>query len=206
MNMECQVKELLPEFVLGEATHHDINTVEAHLGSCAECRAEMALLQKTFVALVDELPQVQPQPTIQNKIFFEIDGRRRYDPFIDRVASLFDLKTSSAEGLLRGLDNSQWQPSPTQGITVLPVQAGPRLIKANTLLVKLQPHSRFPMHKHVNGEEVVLLLRGAYQDMSGEIVKRGQLVQLPDQHTHDLVALDGDICIGAVVHYGHDYL
>ena len=204
--MECQWRDLLPEFVLGEATAATTDSIEAHLGACPECRAELVSLQRVFADLVDDLPRVQPTQAIQEHLFSQVDGLRRFDPFIDSVATLFDITAEASAQYLHSLDRSElWLPGPAEGIHVVSVAAGPRLIKATTGFVRLGPRVRFPQHRHLNGEEHVFLIQGAYQDESDEIVRRGQLASLPALHNHHLTALEGPLCIGAVVHFGHEY-
>jgi anti-sigma factor ChrR (cupin superfamily) len=203
--MECQWKDLLPEFVLGEVTTTSTDSIESHLTSCAECRAELILLQRVFTDLVDDLPRVQLNKATQEHLFLQVEGVRRFDPFILSVATLFDITPEASERYLHGLDSALWLPGPAEGIQIARVEAGPRLATATTGFVRLAPQVRFPQHRHLNGEEHVFLIQGAYQDESGEIVKRGQLASLPSLHNHHLTALDGPVCIGAVVHFGHEY-
>jgi anti-sigma factor ChrR (cupin superfamily) len=204
--MECQWKDLLPEFVLGEVTTANTTSIETHLESCAECRAELVSLQHVFTDLVDDLPRVQPDEETKAHIFLQVEGPRRFDPFIETVAKLFDITAKASENYLSSLDHALWLPGPTEDIQVVSIVAGPRLTNATAGFVRLGPRVRFPQHRHLNGAEHVFLIQGAYQDESGEIVKRGQLASLPALHNHHLIALDGPICIGAVVHYGHEYL
>jgi putative transcriptional regulator len=204
--MNCESKDLLPEYVLGEVTTANAASIEAHLGTCAECRVELASLQHVFADLVDDLPRVQPNKATQNQLFSQVDGLRRFDPFIDSVANLFDITTQASESYLHNLDrNELWSPGPADGVQVVSIQSGPRLVNASSGFVRLAPRVKFPQHRHLNGQEHVILLQGAYQDESGEIVKRGQQISLPSGLNHHLVALDGPICIGAVVHFGHEY-
>lgn len=204
--MDCQWKDLLPEFVLGEVTTANISSIEAHLESCAECRDELLSLQRVFADLVDDLPRVQLSEATQEHLFSQVEGSRRFDPFIESVARLFDITSEASEHYLHSLDRDElWQPGPANGVQVVQVAAGPRLAKATAGFVRLGPQVRFPQHRHLNGEEHVFLIQGSYQDESGEIVKRGQLVSLPALHNHHLTALDGPVCIGAVVHFGHEY-
>lgn len=206
--MDCQIKDLLPEFVLGALALPEMEAVEAHLPGCAYCRAELLSLQDGLLALVEDLPRLSVPAPATNKLFQLVEGPYRYDPFIDTISGFFEISSERSERYLRGLRQTEgWVPGPAERIWVLPVEPGKRWsdAKALTAFVRLEPGVRFPRHRHINGEERVFLVDGAYRDESGEVVKRGEYVALPDDHTHDLVAIGDSICIGAVIHFGHDY-
>jgi anti-sigma-K factor RskA len=48
--------DLLAEYILGGLEPQEQQELEAHLQSCASCRAELATLNKTLVAMVESLP------------------------------------------------------------------------------------------------------------------------------------------------------
>ena len=60
-------------------------------------------------------------------------------------------------------------------------------------LVKFAPGKGVPIHSH-EGEELTLLLRGAYRDELGEW-RAGDLADLDHEHTHEPVAIGDEPCI-----------
>ena len=53
-------KDLLPDYVLGMLSPEETAEVEAHLQTCAACRAELARLHGALAGLVDALPATPP--------------------------------------------------------------------------------------------------------------------------------------------------
>lgn len=51
------VVDSLPEYLSNDLTPEEAREVEAHLTSCASCRAELRRLHETFAAMVEGLPQ-----------------------------------------------------------------------------------------------------------------------------------------------------
>ncbi len=60
-------------------------------------------------------------------------------------------------------------------------------------LVKFAPGKGVPVHSH-QGEELTLLLRGAYRDALGEW-RAGDLADLTGDHTHEPIAFGDEPCV-----------
>lgn len=74
-----------------------------------------------------------------------------------------------------------------------------------TVLIKMQPGSMYPLHKH-RGVEEVFILQGGYCDNEGEH-RAGDYVLNPAGSAHQPVANEGSDCVMlAVAHRGIELL
>lgn len=71
--MSCTFEEDLTAYVDGELAPARQKEVEAHLGTCADCRSTEALLRRTLESL-DELPQYVPSPSMRREVLAKVDA------------------------------------------------------------------------------------------------------------------------------------
>ncbi|MEO8179950.1 MAG: cupin domain-containing protein [Deltaproteobacteria bacterium] len=128
----------------------------------------------------------------------------RYAPFFARTAELFDLSESAVIAQLARLkDPSSWTFAGLPGISSVRVEAGPSVQEAETLFVCFNPGTRFPLHRHV-GPERVLVLEGSYEDSNGILHRAGELRDWPSDTEHSFRVGD-EICIFASVVFGRRF-
>jgi hypothetical protein len=72
----AEVRELLPEHVLGTLDPAERARVDAHLAWCAGCRKEAGELAEGAVALALGLPAVDLPPDLEDRVVASIRGRR----------------------------------------------------------------------------------------------------------------------------------
>ncbi|MDP2274231.1 MAG: cupin domain-containing protein [Archangium sp.] len=172
-----------------------------HARTCAQCRAgapqlgvAIDALEGATVGRVAEEPQ---SGGVERLLARARSGRLSY--FASRVAALFDISTEEASTLLaRAERNEGWEEGPAPGVSIMPVNAGPKVPEAMTALVKLTGGARFPMHPHF-GPERVMVLEGGYHDSAGHEVWRGEVQDMEMGTEHDFVAFDGIGCVCASV-------
>jgi quercetin dioxygenase-like cupin family protein len=116
--------------------------------------------------------------------------RLRYAPLFGALSELFDLGDAAlAELFERAESPSQWSASPVPASELLHLTGGPRVAGADNGLVRLQAGARFPMHRHL-GLERVLVLRGGYRDEpSGRVYGPGDLHEMSPDSSHAYTAL-----------------
>ena len=128
----------------------------------------------------------------------------RYAPFFSQTAELFDLPEEALVAQLARLrDPNVWTFAGLPGIAKLRVEAGPALRDAETLLVRFNPGVRFPLHRHV-GVERVLVLEGSYEDSNGVLHRAGELREWPSETEHSF-RVGGEVCIFASVVHGRRF-
>jgi quercetin dioxygenase-like cupin family protein len=116
--------------------------------------------------------------------------RLRYAPLFGALSELFDLADSAlAELFERAADPRAWTPSALPATELLHVQGGPRVALADNGLLRLQAGARFPTHRHL-GAERVLVLAGSYRDeQSGRVYGPGDWHEMAAGSSHAYVAL-----------------
>lgn len=72
MNQHDAIRELLAAVALDAATAAETDDVETHVGTCAECAAELTSLRAAAGALSLEVPQLDPPPTLKRRIMDEV--------------------------------------------------------------------------------------------------------------------------------------
>jgi hypothetical protein len=132
------------------------------------------------------------------------DPPHRYAPFYARAAELFDLSENALIAQLARLkDPNVWTFAGLPGISNVRVEGGPAVAAAETLFVRFNPGVRFPLHRHV-GLERVLVLEGSYEDNKGVLHRAGELREWPSDTEHSFRVGD-ETCIFASVVYGRRF-
>jgi len=125
--------------------------------------------------------------------------RLRFAPLFNALTDLFDLNDSELAGIFeRAATPEVWLQAPIAGTALMHIEGGPRAAGADNGLVRLQAGARFPRHRHL-GLERVLVLEGAYRDEpSGRVYAAGDLHEMPSGSSHALVALPAKELLFAV--------
>jgi quercetin dioxygenase-like cupin family protein len=133
----------------------------------------------------------RPDPGRRARLLAEIaTPRRRFAPLFDALRDLFDLDDEALAALFeRAASPSEWDRAPLPQVHLLHLTGGPRVAAADSGLVRVAAGARFPTHKHL-GQERVLVLEGGYKDeQSGRIYLPGDLHEMPAGSEHAYVAL-----------------
>ena len=103
--MRCeQIAELLPEYLQGNLRSEEVKTVEQHLGTCADCRDDVAVWRKLSL-----LPAEQPNPA----------ARERFDAMLQAFRSGRENRASSespTKSHISFWDASRWLRSPAGAV------------------------------------------------------------------------------------------
>jgi len=143
-------------------------------------------------ALVDHLPTASgPAPTsLRDRLLASAaQPGRRFAPLYGSLSELFDLNDAALVALFeRAASPLSWSDAPTPGTSLLHLSGGPRAAGADNGLVRLKAGARFPQHRHL-GLERVLVLDGSYVDEpSGRVYRAGDLHEMPEGSAHTYVA------------------
>ena len=118
-------------------------------------------------------------------------------PFARRAGVLLDLDDDAIAALFGAIDNEQrWNDGPASGVRLFHIDAGPALSGAITGFVRLAPGARFPHHRHI-GHEAVLMLEGSFLEEE-RVRSAGEEVFMDADTAHDVVA-GPDGCLYLVV-------
>ena len=116
--------------------------------------------------------------------------RLRFAPLFGVLSELFDLGDADLAGIFeRAATPGAWTVTPIEGTELLHLTGGPRVLHADNGLVRVRAGQRFPQHRHL-GLERVLVLDGGYRDEpSGKIYLAGDFHEMPEGSSHTYVAL-----------------
>jgi quercetin dioxygenase-like cupin family protein len=116
--------------------------------------------------------------------------RLRYAPLFGALSELFDLDDSALAELFERAESSrQWSVSQVPATELLHLVGGPRVAGADNGLVRIRAGARFPTHRHL-GLERVLVLAGGYRDEpSGRLYSAGDWHEMAPGSSHAYTAL-----------------
>lgn len=171
--------------------------LEAHVASCAQCRADLPRALVAARRLSESASATAAPVPAFGRLELRLTDDVRLLYFAPQIASLFDLSLEEAKAVLgRALDAGAWEEGPAPNVKVLPVQAGPRASEFITALVKVDPGHEFPHHEHL-GPEHVMVIQGGYRCSTGEEKWRGEVQEMSSDRAHSFVALGNLPCICA---------
>ena len=90
------------------------------------------------------------------------------------------------------------------GRRVIDVAGGPRTHGAEAKLVCFAAGMRFPKHRHV-GHEAVLLLDGSYTESTGRVYSAGDLHEMATGTEHSFVIAKNEPCVAASLQAGLEF-
>lgn len=194
--MSGHIDNWLPAYVLGDLSGAEQEGVAAHLQSCGRCRAEEAALAEAMGLLPLALAPVTPGP---EALALLLEGARlgSLSAFLGRLARFFDVTRARARELLELVARpGDWAAGPGEGILLFHVDVGPAIPQGAAGLVRVAAGRRFPWHRHV-GDERVLVLEGGFQDEDGRIYRAGEEALMAAGSDHFFTALPDEDCVFA---------
>jgi quercetin dioxygenase-like cupin family protein len=165
-------------------------------------------MKHLLAALADQLPREKLGPaSLRERLLSSVARPElRFAPLYGALAELFDLHDQQLAVLFqRAATPAAWTRAPVPDTLLLHLQGGPRVADADNGLVKLGAGARFPQHRHL-GAERVLVLDGSYRDEpSGRVYRPGDLHEMHEGSRHAYVAAPGrDLLLAVSVVRGVD--
>lgn len=179
--------ETLADFTAGRLDEAMAVVIATHAEMCAQCAGEIDVLEAMGGVLLESAEPAAMSADALEKILARA-GANVVSPKIDVPPNRKSTLSAYIEG---DLNDIQWKwVAPGVHQHVLNAQG----YRDGVLrLVKFAPGKGVPVHSHT-GEELTLLMRGAYRDELGEW-RAGDLADLDHDHTHEPVAFGDDPCI-----------
>lgn len=75
-----EYKEMLAEYALGALDAGEANALEAHLATCADCRAELASWRDTAAVLAYSVPLVEPPTALRSRLLESVSALKATIP------------------------------------------------------------------------------------------------------------------------------
>ncbi len=169
--------------------------------SDAKTDSLIALLLDSLLLTTAATGFAAPRPALRAEVLAATQANGPQHPFPGfrrRFARLFDLSIDDADAVfLRMADPSAWLP--ISSVRFFHFVPGPARGSAHAGLVRCDPGSRFPVHRHA-GAETTLFLRGTVRDEdTGELHLPGDVVTRPAGALHRLTVLPTYECVFAVL-------
>ena len=196
--------EHLPLSVLlgGLHTSCDEGTSERHLRECPDCARKLRGAEKRIAEIVALASDAKPSPGLKERLLQSIGEKPRLARFKEIVASMLDISAEKALTYLAALDDpDQWQKTPFDGVTRIPVEGGPQTVGAVAHFVRVEPGKIVPMHEHF-GPETGIFLQGRGRGDDGCLAVPGELDERATGTAHSVAALPGVASVMLVVARG----
>lgn len=184
--------ETLADFAAGRMDEARAIVIATHAALCSDCSNAIADFEALGAICLDAIEPVETAPDALEKILARADSAANVAIPETMRGDIAPEKRLPLSAYLAGeLDEVNWRPvAPGFSQSVIEAQ-GYR--KGVLRLLKIAPGVKMPRHSH-KGEELTLILRGAYEDEIGEFGV-GDLADLDGEHTHTPTAIGGEPCI-----------
>lgn len=164
-----------------------------HVAMCDHCRAKVRRAEAVGAALLETCTPQQMSAGALSSVFERIDGSDWVQPRMSRntVAERDPSLPVPVSRVLDGkLDDVRWKMAgPGVGLHVIEKNSD----GSSLYLLKVRPGHKLPDHGHA-GQEMTLILRGAYRDQIGRFAP-GDVADLDEDIEHQPVIEEGEDCI-----------
>ena len=181
--MSAELYALVPEYALGSLPEEDVHRFEVELAVSPALAREVDGALAAFTRVVEALPPVAPDPAVRARLLRSVGSVDRFAPFLARIAALVDMTVEAVRPILALVDDrSAWEAA-LPGMEMIHFQAGPRFATADAGLVRLQPGTTFPRHRHL-GPEVTLVLEGG-MSVGDRVYGPGEVLEMAEGSVHE---------------------
>ena len=190
----------LAAYVLGLGDAEEGESFKKILRGAPELEGELADVERALMAAVDLVPPRAPPSRLRARLMATLEGTERYAPFMERLASIFDLSVAAMRDTILLVQDGPWTPTDSPGVSFVHFEPGPSLAGVDAGLVRFEPHATFPMHSHL-GREFTFVLEGELRLSTGEVLKPGHDLLVGPDAMHAVKAGDTPL-IYATFHEG----
>lgn len=183
--------EMLAAYAAGSLPLSSALCISAHVEMCEECKANMSRLECLGAHVFNDLEPVGVDRDLKNSVFAQLGSVSTAIP--SPIESSYDdeeVPYCLRQFIPNSYDDLQWTRfSPSIRRSYLCTDGN----GAQLALVRIKPGGSAGYHTHT-GDEVTMLLKGAFSDESG-LYQKGDFVLRDSQHTHRPVATKNGECI-----------
>ena len=203
MTVQAHIDDRIADLLLGDVSDAERESLEAHVAACARCADELMHAADSFATLALALPAEPPSSSLRARILADATPPR-LAAMLDKVAALFDITRQKARALLDQLDDpAAWMAGPVPDSWIMMAEGcGPKVTGAFCGFVKMAPSVKWPPHKHLGTEYMLVLEGGFKQDEDGVEVHPGDLHVMTEGSSHGFTIFDDETCVSAAVVFG----
>lgn len=183
--------ETLAEFAAGRLDEARAVVIATHAGLCPSCSRTIADLEAVGGNFLNTVTPIDMATDALEKVLSRADASANVVIPQTPVSDMPEKRLPLSQYLDGSIDDVHWKPvAPGISQSVIDAEGYRRGVLR---LLKIQPGTRMLEHSH-QGEELTLILRGAYKDQLGEFGV-GDLADLDGAHTHTPEATGDEPCI-----------
>ena len=200
--VQGHIDDRIADLLLGDVSDGERESLEAHVAGCARCNHELMQAADAFADLALALPAEAPPPSLRARILDDVKPPR-LAAMLDKLATLFDITRQKARAFLDAVDDpAAWMDGPVPDSWVMMAEGcGPKVAGAFCVFVKMAPSVKWPEHRHL-GREFMLVLDGGFTQHDGVEVHPGDLHVMEEGSAHGFTIFPDETCISAVVVFG----
>jgi putative transcriptional regulator len=180
-------------FAAGTMGQAHATVVSSHLSVCGKCRETLRVMEAVGGGTLEAQDEAPVSATCKEATLASLDGVLPMKP---RAAIRRQVRTDMPIALQQALDGKTLDELPWKkkapGISVYDVPM-PSRARGKLKLLSIAPGKEMPEHGH-GGEELTLILRGAYKDHTG-LYRAGDVADLDDEIEHTPVVTGDGPCI-----------
>jgi len=184
-------QDTLADFAAGRMDEARAVVIATHTALCESCAQSIADLEAVGGAILENTEPVAMASDALEKILQRADGAANVilrEPPAEKTPEHYLPISAYLKG---SIDDVSWR-KVAPGLSQNVIEAKgyrPGVLR----LLKIEPGTQMPKHSH-KGNELTLILRGAYEDEVGEF-SVGDLADLGGEHTHTPKAIGDEPCI-----------
>ena len=183
--MSRDIRELLPLYAIGSVTAEEAAEVERAV------EADRSLAGELDTYLSALVTPMAPSADVKARLLASVGGGR-FERFVDRMVTLFDVSIDRARELLALTERAASWEHPIPGVSLIHFKGGPACANADCGFVRIAAGCKFPWHTH-RGEEVNVILMGVARDADGKVLRAGDELVEQTNSAHDLTAGDEEV-------------
>ena len=195
--------EHLPRSILwGLRAPGDASFASKHLRECPDCAAKLRAVEARIGEIVAASAEATPPAALRQRVLQSTTDTPRLVHYTDVVAKLLDVSAEKARAFLAVIDEpSQWQATPFEGVTRIPVEGGPQTMGAVAHFVRVEPGKVVPIHHHY-GREIGIFLQGRGRGEDGRVFGPGDVDDRAEGTSHLVESLPVVASVMLVVAHG----
>jgi anti-sigma factor ChrR (cupin superfamily) len=204
-------------YVLGSLAETEAKRFEAHAGRCPECASELEAMRRVVGDLARTVEPVPPPTRLRERILAA--ARSRTAPAEAESPDAAASATSATSGpvpqvwrhwptsspdasVVVKAESGEWHELGDSGVRVKPLFVDP-IEHMVTMLVRMDPGTRYPAHRHGGGEECYVITGDLA--VGDRRLGPGDYQYSPDGSVHPIQATDGG-CLLLIRSSQHDEL